>query len=253
MLNIDHADVEACAETVASNPEFCLGVKVRESLNVVGENGLEPVKRAIQAAELAGAGARVMWHIGGAPGDLSELLGLLRPGDILTHCFAGSGNNIVQDFKLLPAALEAQARGVRFDVGHGGGSFDFTIAEPAMEQGLIPDYISSDIHVFSGNSPGRPYLPWVMSKFLQMGMSLEDVIARATINPATAIDRVPKLGTLQVGAPADVAVMALIEGPVTLEDTAENQRQGTVHLQPVQTVRAGVPFGRPYHSPFSRS
>jgi len=253
MFNIDHADIEACAETVASNPDFCLGVKVRESLNVVGENGLEPLRRAIQAAEMAGTGAPVMCHIGGAPGDLSELLGMLRPGDILTHCFSGAGNNIVQDGKLLPAALEAQGRGVRFDVGHGGGSFDFTVAEPAMDQGLIPDHISSDIHVFSGNSPGRPYLPWVMSKFLQMGMSLEDVIARATINPATAIDREPKLGTLQLGAPGDVAVMALVEGPVILEDTMTNQREGTVYLQPVSTVRGGVPFGRPYNAPFSRS
>jgi dihydroorotase len=92
-----------------------------------------------------------------------------------------------------------------------------------------------------------------MSKFLQMGMSLEDVIARSTINPATAIDREPKLGTLQLGAPGDVAVMALVEGPVILEDTMTNQREGTVYLQPVSTVRGGVPFGRPYSAPFSRS
>jgi dihydroorotase len=253
MLNIDHADVGACAETVAANPEFCLGVKVRESLDVVGDNGMEPLKRAVQAAEMAGTDARVMCHIGGAPGDLGALLDTLRPGDILTHCFSGLGNDVVQDGKLLPEVKAAQERGVLFDVGHGGGSFDYTVAEPAMEQGLIPDHISSDIHVFSGNSPGKPYLPWVMSKFLQLGLSLEEVVARATINPANAINRVPKLGTLQVGAPGDVAIMALVEGPVTFEDTVTNRRDGNLHLQPVQTVRAGVPFGRPYNAPFSRT
>ena len=253
LFNIDHAEVENCAKAVASNPEFCLGVKVRVSENVVGANGLEPLRRAIQAAEMAGPWAKVMCHIGGAPGRLSDLLALLRPGDILTHSYSGAGNNIVQDGRLLPSAVAAKRRGVTIDVGHGAGSFDYTVAEPAMRQGLTPDVISSDIHVYSGNSPGIAYLPWVMSKFLNMGMSLEEVLAAATINPARVIDRQEKLGTLRPGAPADVAVMRLVEGPVTFEDTRENTREGTVHLKPVSTVRAGVPFGRPYMAPFSHT
>jgi dihydroorotase len=252
LLNISHADVESCARAVASNPDFCLGVKVRVSESVVGDNGLEPLRRAIEAAEMAGPWAKVMCHIGGAPGRLSALLDLLRPGDILTHSYSGAGNNIVQDGQLLPAALAAKRRGVTIDVGHGGGSFDYTVAEPALAQGMLPDTISSDIHVFSGNSPGMPYLPWVMSKFLNLGLPLEDVVAAATINPARVIGRQDKLGTLQVGAPADVAVMRRVEGPVTFEDTRENRRDGTVHLAPVATVRAGVPFGRPYSAPFSQ-
>ena len=251
MLNIDHAEVENCARAVASNREFCLGVKVRQSENVVAANGLEPLRRAIRAAEMAGPWAKVMCHIGGVPGRLPELLDLLRPGDILTHAYSGSGNNTVQDGRLLPAARAAKERGVIFDVGHGGGSFDYTVAEPAMAQGAGPDVISSDIHAVSGNTPGMPYLPWVMSKFLNLGMSLEEVVAAATINPARVIDRQEKLGTLQPGAPADVAVMRLVEGPVTFEDTRKNVRQGTAHLVPVATVRGGVPFGRPYMTPFS--
>ena len=251
MLNIDHAEVENCARAVAANREFCLGVKVRQSENVVGTNGLEPLRRAIRAAEMAGPWAKVMCHIGGVPGRLPELLDLLRPGDILTHAYSGSGNNTVQDGRLLPAARAAKERGVIFDVGHGGGSFDYTVAEPAMAQGGGPDVISSDIHAVSGNTPGMPYLPWVMSKFLNLGMSLEKVVAAATINPARVIDRQEKLGTLQPGAPADVAVMRLVEGPVTFEDTRKNVRQGTAHLVPVATVRGGVPFGRPYMTPFS--
>ena len=138
-----------------------------------------------------------------------------------------------------------------FDVGHGGGSFDYTIAEPAIQQGCPPDTISSDIHVFSGNTPGMPYLPWVMSKFIGLGFSLEDVVRMATATPAKVIDRAPKLGTLQVGAPADVSIMELVEGPVSFVDTRNNTRAGQAHLKPAQTVTAGVPFGRPYNSPFA--
>jgi dihydroorotase len=249
-LNLDYMDVDAAAKTVAENAEVCLGVKVRISRNVVGVNGLEPLKRAIAAAERAGGGARVMCHIGDAPGDLTDLLNLMRPGDILTHTYSGAGNNIVRDGKVLPAALDAKRRGVLIDVGHGGGSFDYTVAEPAIAQGLTPDTIGSDIHAVSGNTPGMPYLPWVMSKFLNLGFPLEQVIALATINPAQVIGRVEKLGTLQTGAPADVSILELIEQPVTFVDTRKNTREGKRFLKPVQIVRAGRPFGRPYPTPF---
>jgi dihydroorotase len=251
MLNIDYADVALAAKTVAENREVCIGLKVRESANVVGGNGLEPLRRAIQAAEMAGTGARVMCHIGGAPGQLSDLLDLLRPGDILTHTYSGAGNNVVQDGKVLPAALAAKRRGVLFDVGHGGGSFDYTMAEAAMAAGAGPDTISSDIHVFSGNTPGMPYMPWLMSKFLNMGFSLEDVIRLSTVNPAQVIDRVEKLGTLQIGAPGDVSILELVEEPVTFVDTKENERKGDRYLKPVTAVVAGVPFGRPFPQPFA--
>src|SRR6058998_1093712 len=191
MLNIDYANVDRCAKVVSENPDTALGVKVRITDNVVGQNGLEPLRRAIRAAELAGRNARVMCHIGAAPGNLSDLLDLLRPGDVLTHSYSGAGNNTVQNGQLLPAALAAKKRGVIIDVGHGGGSFDFTIAEPAIQQGMPPDTISSDIHSVSINTPGYPTLPWVMSKFLALGMSLEDVVAKATVDPARVIGRVP--------------------------------------------------------------
>ena len=250
-LNIEYADVGATAKCVAENSDVVLGVKVRISRNVVGMNQLEPLRRAIRAAEDAGTEARVMCHIGDAPGDLSALLDLLRPGDILTHAYSGAGNNVVQEAKVLPAALEAKKRGVIIDVGHGGGSFDYTVAEPAIEQGLTPDTISSDIHAVSGNTPGMPYLPWVMSKFLNMGFSLEQVVALGTAAPAGVINRVSKLGTLAVDAPADVAILELVEEPVEFVDTRNHRRAGTRWLKPIQTVRAGVPFGRPYPMPFS--
>ena len=133
----------------------------------------------------------------------------------------------------------AKQRGVIFDVGHGGGSFDYTVAEAAITQGTPPDTISSDIHAVSGNTPGMPYLTWVMSKFMGLGFSLEQVVAMATINPAKVINRAPKLGTLQAGAPGDVAIMELVEGPVSFVDTRNNKRDGKVYLKPLQTVTAG--------------
>ncbi len=259
LYNIDFAQVDACAEAVAQNADIVIGVKVRMSENVIAQNGIEPLRRAIQACEKAGTGGRVMAHIGGVQTAalMSQILDTLRPGDILTHCYSGAPNlagaftNIVQDGKLLPAALAAKQRGVIFDVGHGGGSFDYTVAEVAIPAGCAPDTISSDIHVFSGNTPGMPYLPWVMSKFLGLGFSLEQVVAMATINPAKIINRAPKLGTLQVGAPGDIAIMELVEGPVAFVDTRDNKRDGRAFLKPVQTVTGGVPFGRPYNAPFA--
>ena len=259
LYNIDFAQVDACAKAVAENADMVVGVKVRMSENVIAKHGVEPLKRAIQACEKAGGGAKIMCHIGGVETGalMSQILDLLRPGDILTHAYSGAPNiagaftNIVQDGKLLPAALAAKQRGVVFDVGHGGGSFDYTVAEAAIQQGCPPDTISSDIHVFSGNTPGMPYLPWVMSKFMGLGFTLEQVVTMATTNPAKSINRAAKLGTLQIGAPGDVAIMELVEGPVSFVDTRNNTREGKAYLKPVQTVTGGVPFGRPYNSPFA--
>jgi len=259
LYNIDNAQVEACAMALAENPDFLLGVKVRMSENIIFRHGIEPLRRGIKACEMCGWPARMMVHIGGVETKelMSEILDLLRPGDVLTHCYSGLPNmsgvftNIVQDGRLLPAALAAKQRGVVFDVAHGGGSFDFTVAEVAIPGGCGPDTISSDIHVSSGNTPGMPFLPNVMSKFMAIGFSLEQVVAMATTAPAKIINRAQKIGTLQLGAPGDVAIMDLVEGPVTFVDTRGNKRDGKLLLKPVQTVINGVPFGRPYQTPFS--
>jgi dihydroorotase len=256
---IDYADVDSCARTVAENSDIAIGVKVRMSQAIIGKLGLEPLKRAIAACEKAGTGGKVMVHIGGVETRelMVQILNMMRPGDVLTHAYTGAPNlsgdftNIVQDGVLIPAAFSAKQRGVIFDVGHGGASFDFTVAQAAILQGGTPDTISSDIHVVSGNTAGMPYLMWVMSKFLGLGFPLDQVVAMVTVNPAKVIGRVPKLGTLQVGAPGDVAIMELVEGPVSFVDTRNNRREGHEYLKPVGTVTGGVPFGRPYNSPFS--
>jgi dihydroorotase len=251
MADIRQASIEAAARTVAENADVLIGVKVRQSAAAVGSNGLEPLRRAIAAAELSGTGARVMCHIGDVPGDLADLLDLMRPGDIVTHLYSGQGNDVVRDGRVLAAAFDAQARGVIMDVGHGALSFDYTVAEPAIEQGLLPDVISSDLHGGSINTPGRPYLPWVMSKLLNLGLTLEQVVAMATINPARVIGRVEGLGTLRVGAPADVTLLELVQQPVEFVDARINTRRGDRFLRATDTVRAGAPVRRPYPSPLT--
>ena len=259
LYHLGFAHPEECGKAIAENADVAIGAKVRMSENVINQAGLEPLKRAIRACEIAGGGARVMCHIGGVatPQLMADILNTLRAGDILTHCYSGFPNiagkftNIVQEGKLLPEALAAKRRGVIFDIGHGGGSFDFTVAEAAIQQNCPPDTISSDIHVFSGNTPGMPYLTWVMSKFMALGFTLEQVVSMATVAPARMIDRIAKHGTLQVGAPADATLVEIVSGPVEFVDTRNNKRSGKAYIKPVQAVVNATPFGRPYQAPFS--
>jgi dihydroorotase len=250
-LNINYANIDLAAKTMAENEDVLLGIKVRQNKNSVGSNGLEPLKRAITAAERSCTKARVMVHIGDVPGTLGELFDLLRPGDIVSHIFSGQGNNVVQEGKVIPEAIEAKKRGVIMDVAHGGSSFDYMVAESAIQQGLLPDCISSDIHSHSANTPGKPFMPWIMSKFCNMGFTLEQVVTLATVNPARVIGKIDKLGTLQIGAPADVSIFEIVEGSIKYMDTRNNFREGKQYLKPIQTIRAGRPFGAPYPSPFS--
>ena len=167
LVNLDFAQVDRAARVIAENNDVVLGIKVRMSDNNIAKHGLEPLKRAIEACELSGTSANVMCHIGGQEtGHLTgQILDVLRPGDILTHCYTGNANlrrratNLIQGGKLLPAALYAKQRGVVFDVAHGGGSFDFRVADAAIQQGLLPDTISSDVHTYSSHSRGMPFSP----------------------------------------------------------------------------------------------
>ena len=204
LYNIDFAQVDACAKVLAENGDIAIGVKVRMSESVIAKNGIEPLKRAILACERAGTNGKVMVHIGGVETRelMTQILDLLRPGDIITHVYTRQQNsaavfsNVVQDGQVIPAAIAAKQRGVLFDVGHGGQSFDYEVAEAAIAQGFLPDTISSDIHVNSGNTAGMPYLTWVISKFLGLGLTLDQAVAMATVNPAKVISRLPKHGEL---------------------------------------------------------
>lgn len=248
LREIGYADPEKAARVARENRDICLGIKVRQGRQMVGEHGLTPLRLAVQAAKASDS--LVMVHIGAAPSPLPEILALLRPGDVVTHCFTGQGHGVLSaEGKILAEVREARARGIRFDVGHGMGSFDFRVAEAALAEGFPPDFISSDLH--SGCVNGPTYdLPTTISKFLLLGMPLAEALALATVRPAAIIDREPGLGTLTVGGPADVAVFALDEAPTEFVDAMGNRRRGPRGLVPRHTITRGRLWGRPYPHPY---
>jgi dihydroorotase len=161
----------------------------------------------------------------------------LRPGDIYTHMYLGAVPMLDDNGRLMPYLFEARKRGVIFDVGHGAGSFLWRQAVPAMKQGFIPDSISTDLHITSMNAGMKDMLN-VMSKFLIMGMSLDEVVLRSTWHPAREIKR-EDLGHLSPGAPADVAVLRLVKGDFGFVDTMGARKKGTQKLIGELTVRDG--------------
>ena len=236
MHDLAYANPGQVAETLQKHRDITVGVKVRQGKMQVGDNGVEPLKLAIQAAEQAGT--PVMCHIGaGVP--LPDVLALLRPGDVLTHCFQGNGDNIVDEKgRVIPEAWKARDDGVIFDVGHGGGSFRYEIAQRAMEQGFISDVISTDLH--TGNINGPVYdLPTTLSKIMHLGLSLAEVIEKATFSAAKAIRREAQLGHLKIGTVADVAVFELLEGEFAFFDSHGTKFIGDKKLKSVLTIREG--------------
>ncbi|MFC1528698.1 amidohydrolase/deacetylase family metallohydrolase [Candidatus Latescibacterota bacterium] len=165
------------------------------------------------------------------------LLKKMRPGDIYTHCFARMFPVVLEDGKVNPDAIKAQKEGRIFDVGHGGGSFTFLRAVPAIKQGFYPNSISTDLHAGNSNSPVIN-MCYLMSKFLLMGMSLEDVIRCSTINPAREINH-PELGNLSVGSIADIAVLELLKGDFGYPDVGGAKITGDKRLQCALTIYGG--------------
>ena len=236
MTDITYASPEQVAETLQRHRDITVGVKVRQGKMQVGNNGTEPLKLAIQAAEHAETS--VMCHIGsGVP--LPEILGLLRPGDVITHCFQGNGDNIIDEKgRIIPEAWKAREDGVIFDVGHGAGSFHYEVAQRAMEQGFISDVISTDLH--TGNINGPVYdLPTTLSKLMHLGLPLADVIEKATFSAAKAIQREDELGNLKVGTVADVAVFDVLEGQFEYCDSHGTKFIGDKKLKTELTIREG--------------
>jgi dihydroorotase len=182
-----------------------------------------------------------MAHIGGTSFDIEEALVRLRPGDIVTHAYTGwQPGAIVSDAgRLVPGARDARERGVRFDVGHGAGSFTWPVAEAALADGFRPDTISSDLHRFNIASPVHD-LATTLSKFLLLGLTIDEVVAMATTAPAAALGAAGRtLGTLAIGAEADVTVLRLEEGRITLTDSAGIWREARQRLVPIAVVLAG--------------
>jgi len=241
-----YLDADAAARAAWRHGDLVVGIKVRMSAMITGYQGLLPLQRAIEAAEQVGL--PVMVHIGGAEAPLADLLELLRPGDIVTHCFTGTGHGLVDGDAVVDAAGPARERGVLFDVGHGAGSFDFTIAEPAAAAGFWPDVVSTDLHSLSAAGT-MVDLPTTMAKLLWLGMPLSDVLAAVTSRPAAAIRRSDTIGRLAVGTEADITVFDLVDEPLVVADTMGHERCIDRQVRIRHTVRAGQPWDGPYTHP----
>ena len=233
------ADPERAAAVALANPDVIVGFKVRVSEMLAGPNGLAGLDRALEAGRATDL--PVMVHIGGTPFDIEEVLGRLRPDDVVTHAYTGWRPGIVTDAgRVVAAAREARARGVRFDVGHGAGSFTWPVAEAALADDFRPDTISSDLHRFNIATPVHD-LATTLTKFLLLGLSLGEVIAMATTAPAEALGAAGRgSGALAVGAEADVTLLRLEDGRFDLTDSAGTTREAPRRLVPVAVIRAGV-------------
>jgi len=198
-----------------------------------------PVENAVKAG--TAAGIPVMVDFGEnfpKQRPLAELLTQkLRPGDIYTHCYSGLRNELLDDGKVNPGMIEGRKRGVIFDVGHGGGSFAWRVAVPAIQQGFRPDSISTDLHITSMNSGMKDMLD-LMGKFLALGFSFEEVVRDSTWNPAREIHH-EELGNLSVGAPADIAVLRVNRGNFGFTDMYGARMAGTERLACELTIRNG--------------
>jgi dihydroorotase len=227
-------DPRRLAEVALRNKDVVVGVKVA---HFAGPEWIA-VDRGVEAGQLAGIPVMVDFATFRPERPFQELvLKHLRPGDIYTHQYLRAVPMLDENGKLLPYLFEARKRGIIFDVGHGGGSFSWRQAIPAVKQGFTPDSISTDLHVDSMNAGMKDMLN-LLSKFLNMGMKLDDVIACATWHPAREIHH-EELGHLTVGSPADVAVLRVVEGDFGFVDSAGLRLRGTRKLVGEMTLREG--------------
>lgn len=230
-----HVRPRETADAIRANAGVAVGVKVRLSAAV--ETGSAPAALEAALSAARDVGLPLMVDVGG-PGDfMPDALDRLGPGDILTHCFTGGGATIVDaDGRVRPEARRARERGVRFDIGHGRGSFSWRSAKAAIADGFPPDSISSDLHRYSVDGPGVD-LPTMMAKFLFLGLPLRDVVAQVTIAPARTIGL--PAPSVAAGQPADLAVFRVEDAKVTLLDATDTPEFGHTRISPVLTVVGG--------------
>ncbi|MFH2114861.1 MAG: amidohydrolase family protein [Spirochaetota bacterium] len=220
-------------------PDELIGLKVRQGAEIVGHLGLEPLTEAVKLAE--SLGVPVMVHCSNPPSALSDMLALLRHGDILTHAFQDKGYSLLDEGgKIIQAAHHARERGVIFDVANATIHFSFAVAKQAIAEGFLPDTISTDLTTRSlYKRPAVFNLAFVLSKFLNLGMTMDQIIASTTAIPARLIGLEGRAGCLSPGSAGDVAVFKEIEHYTEFGDRTGVIIGGTRLLKPMLTVKAG--------------
>lgn len=225
-----------CAEVAEKHRDVLVGIKIRVGRHASGTNGWNALKMALEVADHVGM--PLMCHIDHPPPSYEDVIGLLRPGDVLTHAFRPFPNTPVNaQGKVKPEVIAARKRGVIFDIGHGKGSFAFKTARGMLANGFQPDVISSDVHTLCINGPAFDQVT-TMSKFLCMGMPLYDVIAASTVNAASAMKR-PELGSLKPGSVGDATILDIRDGKFNYVDVVGEVLEGKQKIDSVGVVIAG--------------
>lgn len=218
-------------------------LKLRQTRNISREFGLEPLRLLRKIADELGA--YIVVHVTDSPGEVRETLELLREGDVFCHVFHGKGKTILDgQGKILPEVLDARARGVLFDAAHGGNQFSNRVALAALDQGFLPDFITSDISLKTMYRAPLYSMGMVMSKFLNMGIGLEELIRIVTRNPAQKLGMAHEIGTLEPGAAADIAVLKLVGKDMEFNDSHGVLFKGNQLIRTQMTIRDGVPVFR---------
>lgn len=235
------SNMGATIKVIEENRDVILGIKLFVAGNMVGQYGLGLLQVAREIADRVQL--PIMAHIGFSPPSLEEILELLYKGDIVTHSFHGHDNRIIGDSgNIRPEVLKARERGVILDIGHGAGSFSFETAKAMLKQNQYPDVISTDLYTANVNGPVYD-LPTTLSKFLNLGMSLDEVISAATERPAQIIHRGEGLGKLQIGGLGDIAILDLLEGEFEFFDCHRQKLVGNQKLVNYQTICQGRLMG----------
>jgi dihydroorotase len=241
LLEMRYVNPKLAIRTVEENRESILGIKIRLSESITGPNDLRALAIAREVCDAVKL--PLMVHIGGSYSPVPKMMPLLRRGDVITHSFRGGDGGILDEHNRVHREVRAATeRGVHLDIGHGAGGFSFRTADVVFPQGLMPGTISSDVHQFNVNGPVFD-LPTTLSKFLLLGMSVEDVIRRVTLNPSRIFAFPAGAGSLKPGSVADAAVFDLREGKFDFVDSMGEHRTGERKLAPVASIKAGRLYG----------
>ena len=239
--NMTYVDTELNAATLEMHRGLIAGIKIRSGRSSTGQTGMMALWVGRELCDQYSI--PLMVHISMPAPTLQELLPILRAGDIVTHCFHGKPGGVLMRGKVRDEVWAARERGVLFDVGHGNSSFSFPVTAAAMEQGFPPDSISTDLHQRSIRTSAKSF-PYVMSKFLALGMDMETVVRLSTLIPAQSVGYDHVCGRLSIGAPADIAVFRVDEGNFTFLDPQGEKRDGKQQLGNTHTIANGVLLDR---------
>lgn len=240
LADLNKVDYGKLSKKVNELPEFIVGLKARMSNTVIGNNGIKPLKMAKELQRELN-NIPLMVHVGSAPPELNEILEVLNSGDIVTHCFNGKQNGILDREKgaIKTFAKEAQRNGIIYDIGHGSASFDFKVAERAFQEGIMADSISTDI--YSKNRMDGPVysMATTLEKMKIVGYSWEEIISKITNVPADFFNLSDK-GRLEVGKDADITIFEIKKEAKVLIDSSNNIRKTKEVICPIKTIIGGI-------------